>query len=213
MAQISCRQLTILSVAAMVATVAISIVKLDWMWVLISAIGIVAISIPILKKGRGVSYHRAIQRLLPIPFILYLALFVINMIVEVSIYRYLSLIIQSLAAMICGYMLFISLDVNTDVTISKRWLFVFALTFTCTFAVLYTFFLFVTMESMGYPLYNYQFEGPDALDNTDANRFLMLPLNLAIVFSLLYGLIIDRSLKGVDVSVLNKYYGADGNEQ
>ena len=193
----------------MAASLAVSALSLDIMWALISAVGIAALAVPRLAKGERLTYHRSLLMMSLVPFSLYLVLFAANFIVGIDVYRYLSLTIQPLAAMICAYMLFVSVSVNSDTVLSKRWLFVFSIAFTCAFAVLYLFFLFFAMKNMGYPLYNYEFEGPGALDNTDSNRFIMLPINLAVVLSLVYGLLIDRALKGVDAKDLTRYYGRE----
>lgn len=202
-------RLSSVSAVLMAASLAVSALSLDIMWALISAVGIAALAVPRLAKGERLTYHRSLLMMSLVPFSLYLVLFAANFIVGIDVYRYLSLTIQPLAAMICAYMLFVSVSVNSDTVLSKRWLFVFSIAFTCAFAVLYLFFLFFAMKNMGYPLYNYEFEGPGALDNTDSNRFIMLPINLAVVLSLIYGLLIDRALKGVDAKDLTRYYGRE----
>ena len=203
-------RLSIVSAVLMAVSAAASAFVHDWVWLIVSALGIFVLAIPRLAKGKGMAYHRSLLFVAMVPFSLYLVLFTVNTFVGIAVYRYLSLIIQPLASMACAYMLFVSIDANSDAVISKRWLFVFSVTFTCAIAVLSIFFLFYAMESMGYPLYNFEFEGSDALDNTDSNRYIMLPINLAVVFSLLYGLLIDRSLRGVDAKDLTRYYGGDG---
>lgn len=202
-------RLSSVSAVLMAASLAVSALSLDIMWALISAVGIAALAVPRLAKGERLTYHRSLLMMSLVPFSLYLVLFAANFIVGIDVYRYLSLTIQPLAAMICAYMLFVSVSVNSDTVLSKRWLFVFSIAFTCAFAVLYLFFLFFAMKNMGYPLYNYEFEGPGALDNTDSNRFIMLPINLAVVLSLIYGLLIDRALKGIDAKDLTRYYGRE----
>jgi len=193
----------------MAVSVVVSLATSDLMWAIIAAVGILALAVPVLTKGKGQTYHKSLLTVAAVPFSLYLALFAVNIIVGVDVYRYISLIIQPLASMACAYMLFTSVSANSDTILSKRWIFVFSIAFTCAFAVLYVFFLFFAMKNMGYPLYNFEFEGPGAMDNTDSNRYIMLPVNLAVVLSLLYGLLIDRSLKGVDAKDLTRYYGRE----
>ncbi|MCL1978550.1 MAG: hypothetical protein FWG60_00085 [Methanomassiliicoccaceae archaeon] len=204
-------RLPIISAIPMAVSLIISLAVYDYMWAIVSAVGITALLIPRLTKGKGLSYHRSLLLVSLIPFTLYIVLFAANVIVGVEAYRYISLMIQPLASVVCAYMLLVSVDANSGTVLSKRWIFVFSVAFTCTLAVLYVFFLFYAMQDLGYPLYNWQFEGPDALDNTDANHYFMLPINLAVIFSLAYGLLIDRYLRGVEAKDLTRYYGREDN--
>ena len=200
-------RLSIASAVLMVISVVISLIHLDYMWAIISAVGLVAMAIPRLAKGKWVAYHRTLVTISLIPFLLYIIVYAVNVTVGIGDYRYYSLIIQPLASMICAYMLFVSVSANTETFLSKRWLFVFSIAFTCAFAVLYLFFLFYAMKEMGFPMYNADFEGLGAPSNLAANHYIMLPINLAIVCSLVYGLLIDFSLKKVEAKDLNHYYG------
>jgi len=200
-------RLTIVSAALMIISLVISLIHLDYMWALISAVGLVALAIPKLAQGKWLTYHRTLIAISLIPFLLYIIVFAVNVAVGLFDYRYYSLIIQPLASMICAYMLFVSVSANTETILSKRWLFVFSIAFTCAFAVLYLFFLFYAMKEMGFPMYNADFEGPGAPSNLAANHYIMLPINLAIVCSLVYGLLIDLSLKKVDAKDLTHYFG------
>jgi len=193
----------------MAISVAISLAYLDYMWAIIAAVGLVALAIPKLARGKWLTYHKYLLVMSLIPFTLYIIVFAVNVGVGLGDYRYFSLIIQPLASMICAYMLFVSVSANTETILSKRWLFVFSIAFTCAYAVLYLFFLFFAMKTMGIPLYNADFEGPGAPSNTYANHYIMLPINLAIVFSLIYGLLIDRALKSVEAKDLTRYYGGN----
>jgi hypothetical protein len=209
------KRLTIVSAILMAASLTASLYTFDWMWAIISAIGLSVLLIPTMVKGKEFTYHRSLLIISLIPFTLYLILVSADLIVDVDdfICRYLSLLIQPLACMACAYMLFVSIDANSETVLSKRWIFVLSVAFTCTFAVAYLYFLFWAMQDLGYPLYIYEFEGPDALDNTDSNRFMMLPVNLAVACSIVYGLIIDRSLRKVEAKDLTRYYGGVGNEE
>jgi len=211
MMNISERTLSVISVALMSVSLAVSALTLDVMWALISAVGLVALAVPKLAKGEWLFYHRSLLVISLIPYLVYLVLFAVNVFTEIEISRYFFLSVQPLASMICAYMLFASLSANSDTTLSKRWIFVFSIAFTCAFAVLYLFVLFFAMKEMGFPLYNPDFEGPGALDNTESNHYIMLPINLAVVFSFVYGILIDKSLKKVDAKDLTRYYG--GKEQ
>ena len=202
-------QLSLISAVLMAVSVAVSLLVLDLVWAIIAAVGIIALAVPRLTKGKGMTHHKSLIIVSLVPFSLYLMLFAANAHESIEVYRYISLILQPLASMACAYLLLVSIGANSDTVLSKRWLFVFSIAFTCAFAVLSVFFIFYAMQDMGYPLYNWEFEGNDALDNTDANHYFMLPINLAIVFSLVYGLLIDRSLKSVEAKDLTRYYGGD----
>ena len=203
-------RLCYVSAALMAASLLASAAKGDWMWAIISAVGLTALSIPTMASRGAATYHSSLLAMSLAPFAAYLALFAADALAGIGAYRHISLAIQPLASMVCAYMLLVSVDANSDAVISKRWLFAFSVAFACAFSVLYLFFLFYAMGDMGYPLYNSDFEGPGAPDNTEANRYIMLPMNLAVVLSLLYGLLMDRCLRGVDARDLARYYGGEG---
>ena len=201
------RRLSIISALLMALSFVASLTVLDWLWAIVSAIGILALAVPKLAKKDAFLYHRSLLIISIVPFLLYLAVFIVNIFIGFDQYRYPSLIIMPLASMACGYMLFSSVDAVSEAVISKRWLFLFSVAFACTISVLYSFFLFYAMRDMGFLMYNSDFDGAGAPLPTDANHFFMLPINLAIVLSIVYGLLIDLSLKKVEAEDLTRYYG------
>jgi len=206
------KRLTIVSAALMAVSAAASLLYLDWMWVIAAAIGLFVLSIPRLAMGKGLTYHKKLLIISLIPFSLYLMLFTLDHLVEIDayVYRWISLIIQPLAVMACAYMLFVSVDANSEMIISKRWLFAFSVAFACAFAVISLFFVFYAMKEMGFPLYNEDFDGTFGdFSSTPSNRYVMLPVNLAVVLSIAYGLLIDRSLIKVDAKDVTRYYGGE----
>ena len=203
------RRLSIVSGLLMALSFVASLTVLDWLWAIVSAIGMFALAIPKLAKKGSLYYHRSLLFVSIVPFLLYLVMFIVNIFIGFDQYRYPSLIIMPLASMACGYMIFASVDANSEAVISKRWLFLFSVAFACTISVLYSFFVFYAMKDMGFLMYNSDFDGAGAPLPTDANHYFMLPINLAIVLSVVYGLLIDWSLKKVEAEDLTRYYGRD----
>ncbi len=206
-------KLTYLAVVLAGSSLIVSISTFDWMWAIVSGACFLALLLPRIITKEQCTYHYAIMCLIVIPFTLYLILSISNWFLHIEIYRYLSLMIQPLATLSTAYLFLINLDVNSDIVLSKRWLMVFSVTAACMFSVLYLFFLFVYMQDLGLPLYNEDFYGENPLDNTPSNKYLMLPMNMAVVFSFIYGLILDLSIKGIDKTEITRYYCKEASNE
>jgi len=170
----------------------------NWIWAIVSALCVILLASPaILTDDRNTSYHGRIMGITATPFLLFsivTAIFVFSEFNE-QYYGYTAIALQTLAAMMCGYMLFVTLEERTELKLSKKWMLVFSILFACTVSVLYTFALFPAMVDAGYPMFNADFEGLDALDNTESNTVMMMPMTIAVFASIIYAVMIRACIR------------------
>jgi len=172
----------------------------NWIWAIVSVLCVVLLLSPaLLTSDRGASYHRTIMIITAVPFVSFSAVAAIVMTgwSDTEYHQYIVMSLQTLAAMMCGYMLFVTLEERTGLKLSKKWVLVFSILFACTVSVLYTFALFPAMVDAGHPMFNADFEGPDALDNTESNAVMMMPMVIAVFASVVYAVIIRACLRNV----------------
>lgn len=201
------RAVSAVTMIVMISSAVASAFNKDWMWTIISLIGMVMVMIPRMSTIEWSSYHLKIMVLVLVPYTLFLFIFIMNLMHPFELYGRMNLAIQTFAAFMCGYMLMIAIDVNTETVLTKRWLTVFALAFACAFAVLYAALFFVGMSEAGYPLYNEDFEGPDAADRMAVNRILMLPINIAVICSIIYAAVVRIYTEHLSKDDITRFYG------
>ena len=201
--------LSCISALSMAAALVLSVTEKDWMWSVISILGMIMMLMPAVSERGKVCLHAKLTAMAALPFFVYIMITAIQIVNGVEHYRAISLAVQTFACMACGYAMLVNLDVNTDVVLSKRWLLVFSLTFACAFTVIYVFVLFPAMEALGYPLYNYEFEGPGALDNTEANRYQMMPMAITTFASIAYAALMKIYLSRTSKEDITAYYGGE----
>jgi len=172
----------------------------NWIWTIVSALCIVLLAAPAFKPGdRNATYNGKVLGLTAIPYILFAAVTAVSLFIDLDAQysEYTVIALQTLAAMMCGFMLFITLHERTELHLSKKWMLVFSILFACTISVLYTFALFQAMVDAGYPMFNADFEGPGALDNTESNVTMMMPMTITVFASVIYAIIIRAYLRNV----------------
>jgi hypothetical protein len=186
----------------------------DLMWTVVSVMGLVLVITPSVKR-RGSSYHSRIVIMAAVPFIIYSVIAAIHMIepFDVTHYRLATLIVQTFAVMMCGYMLMINIDVNTETTLSKRWLLVFSITFSCMFTTVYALALFFPMVEMGYLMYDEDYIGIIGRGELSrSNTYQMLPAIVTSFASIAYALVIRSCLRSVPKEDITKYHGGGPDE-
>jgi lysylphosphatidylglycerol synthetase-like protein (DUF2156 family) len=145
-----------------------------------------------------------------IPFLAFSVMTVIFAIREFGYYQYSTMALQTLASMMCGHMLFVTLHERTELRLSKKWVMVFSILFACSLTIIYLFALFQAMVDAGYPMFNEDFEGPGALDNTESNTVLMMSTVIAVFASVIYAVIIRACLRKVPEEEACFYTGGSG---
>jgi len=182
----------------------------NWIWTLVSALCIILLAAPAFTPGdKNASYNGKVLSITAIPYILFTAVTAVSLFIDLDAkyYEYAVIALQTLAAMMCGFMLFITLHERTELHLSKRWMMVFSILFACTISVLYTFALFQAMVDAGYPMFNADFEGPSGLDNTESNTVLMMPMVITVFASVIYAIIIRVYLRNVSDEEAGFYKG------
>jgi hypothetical protein len=182
----------------------------NWIWTLVSALCIILLAAPAFTPGdKNASYNGKVLSITAIPYILFTAVTAVSLFIDMDAqyYEYAVIALQTLAAMMCGFMLFITLHERTELHLSKRWMMVFSILFACTISVLYTFALFQAMVDAGYPMFNADFEGPSGLDNTESNTVLMMPMVITVFASVIYAIIIRVYLRNVSDEEAGFYKG------
>ena len=189
---------------------ALAIHDKNWIWVIVSALCTVLLLSPrIITGNRDASYCVKILIITMIPFLLFSVITGVMLVGDfiTQYYLYAVLSLQTLAAMMCGYMLFVTLHERTELKLSKKWVLVFSLLFACSVSVLYMFALFQAMVNAGHPMYNADFEGPHGSDNTESNTVLMMPAIITVFASIIYAVIIRAYLRNVTDDELCFYTG------
>jgi hypothetical protein len=139
------------------------------------------------------SYDRHLMGISIIPLVAFVVLFVVNLFFHLDSYRPASLAILACAGMAFGMMIAVFMNARTQISLSRRWTVLFALTFACSLSIIYTFLTVFWMSSTGDPLYNGDFN--NTLANDAANIMLMLPMAVTAVATLAYGVIFNEYLK------------------
>lgn len=194
-----------LSILLTILTLGISVWRGDWTWLLLSIIALVIVLLPaVLTKDFSKTYHQKVAVLYPLPFLAYIVLSLVNLVVAVNHFDVYSYAIQTFAAMVCGMLLMIAISASTDVKISKRWILLFSIAFACTFAIISTFMIYSQMVSDGWLVSNDDFKG--GIDNTESNRHLMLPCFLTTFLSLIYGYLFRCLFKRIPKTEISLFY-------
>lgn len=194
-----------LSILVAILTLILSGWRGDWTWFLLSIIAIIVILLPaIVTKNFYMTYHHKVTALFPIPFIAYIILVLVNVVISINHLEVYTYAAQTFAAMVCGMFLMISISTSTNVQISKRWILLFSIAFACAFAIICTFMIYSGMVSDGWLVSNDDFKG--GVDNTESNRHLMLPCFLTTFLSLIYGYLLRCLFKRIPKTEISHYY-------
>jgi len=200
----------IIIILMVLLSAALALYERNWIWTIVSALCVILLAAPSLaSEDKNASYNGKVLGLTAIPFVLFAAVTAASLLGDLNAQycEYAVIALQTLAAMMCGFMLFITLHERTELHLSKRWMLVFSILFACTISVLYTFALFQAMVDAGYPMFNADFEGPGALDNTESNTVMMMPMVITVFASAIYAIIIRVYLRNVSDEEVGFYNG------
>jgi hypothetical protein len=114
-----------------------------------------------------------------------------------------SIAIQACASMAFGMMIAVFMNARTEISLSRRWTVLFALTFASSMSMLYTLSTLFWMISTGYPLHNDDFS--NTLENNVVNMMFMLPMAVTTFATIVYGVIFNEYLKRVDYLELSQF--------
>ncbi len=176
---------------------AMSVWKSDWNWLIVTVIGIAVVCAPMRATGnRQMGYDEHLMGIAIIPLVAFIVLFAANLFFNFKYYYLTSIAVLACASMALGIMIAVFMNARTEISLSRRWTILFALTFACSLSALYTFFTVFWMSSIGYPLYNSDFN--NTLENDAANMMLMLPMAVTAFTTIVYGVILNEYLKRAD---------------
>lgn len=196
-----------LSLILMSLTIAVAVWSGEVMWIVTSLIGIVAILIPPwINKDIKTTYHSKLIKMASIPLVLYLVLSTFQFYYPFQGHRTVSLYLQTAALVFFGYLIMVSIDINTETVLSKRWMLLLSIAFACALTILHTFFQYYYMQVSGYPVTNEDLIG---ISVTSSNRILMAPMLVGSIASSLNAIILRRYLRAVPKSELSTYYGGE----
>lgn len=195
----------------MFSTITVTIWTGEVMWAVTSVIGIIAILIPpYLNKNIKATYHSKLVKIAYIPLVLYLVLSAFQWYHPFQSQRTISLYLQTAALMIFGYLIIVSVDINTETVLSKRWMLLLSIAFACAFTVLHTFFQYYHMLVSGLPVVNEDFFG--GISSSSSNRLLMAPMLVGSIASIINAILLRKYLRKVPKSELTKYYGGHNHD-
>jgi hypothetical protein len=194
------------SLAIIILSFAIAIMAVwsgDWAGLVVPVIGITVVCAPMIVTGDlNKGYDKHLMGIALIPLVAFIVFFVANLFFDFEYYYHISLAIQACASMAFGLMIPVFMNARRVISLPRRWVVLFALTFACSLSALYTFTTIYWMATTGYPLYNGDFS--DTLENDVVNMMLMLPMAVTTASTIVYGLIFNMYLKRVDSVELSK---------
>jgi len=186
-----------------VAIAAMSVWKGDWDGLIVPVIGIAVVCAPMIVTGDpNKGYDRHLMGIAVITLVVFIVLFVANLFFNFKYYYQASIAVGACASMAFGMMIAVFMNARTEISLPRRWVVLFALTFACSVSVLYTFSTIYWMASTGYPLYNGDFS--NTLENDVVNMMLMLPMAVTTFATIVYGVIFNEYLKRVDSLELSR---------
>lgn len=180
-----------------IAIAMMSVWKGDWDSLIVPVIGIIVVCAPMIATGDpNKGYDRHLMGIAIIPLIAFVVLIVAGQLNDFEYYYQISLAIQACASMALGMMIAVFMNARTELSLPRRWVVLFALTFACSISVLWTFSTIYWMASTGYPLYNGDFS--NTLENDVVNMMLMLPMAVTTFTTIVYAVVFNEYLKRVD---------------
>ncbi len=177
-------------------TALVSVWQGDWMWLVMSLLGLIVLAIPrINHEGLSYRYHARLLVMALIPPMGYLALFILAEPLSIPYPELVGYALHCGGAMVYGYMLMMAIDQRSGTVLSKRWMLLLSIAFACAVSILYTFFTYYYMLTNGYLVVNEDFVG---ISPSPSNRVLMAPMTVAMAASIVYAFLIRSYLKHVD---------------
>jgi hypothetical protein len=182
----------------------------DWASLMVPTTGIAVVCAPMIVTGENTKgYDVRIMRISIVPMVVFIALSVANLIFNFEYYYEASIAAQACAMMAFGIMLAVFLNARTDVSLPRRWVVLFAMTFAGSLSVLYTFSTIYWMYVTGYPIFNGDFS--NTLDNDTVNMMLMVPMAVSSFTTVVYAVAFNEYLKRVDSLDLTRLSPGEGS--
>jgi hypothetical protein len=175
----------------------------EWASLMVPITGIAVVSAPMMVTGdKSKGYDVRLMRIAIVPMVLFILLTVADLFANFEYYYEMSIAIEACAMMAFGVMIAVFLNARTDVTLPRRWVVLFGMTFAGSLSVLYTFSTIYWMYTTGYPIYNGDFS--NTLDNDTVNMMLMTPMAVSSFATVVYAVVFNEYFKRVDSLELSR---------
>jgi hypothetical protein len=187
-----------------IAMALLSIWNRDWASLMVPTTGIVVVCAPMIVTGdNSKGYDVRIMRISIVPMVVFIVLTIVDVYANFEYYYEVSIAVQACVMMAFGVMIAVFLNARMDVTLPRRWVVLFAMTFAGSLSVLYTFSTIYWMYATGYPIYNGDFS--NTLDNDTVNLMLMTPMAVSSFVTVIYAVVFNEYFKHVDSLELSRF--------
>jgi hypothetical protein len=188
------------SLVIIILSIAMALLSLwnrDWASLMVPTTGIAVVCAPMMVTGdKSQGYDLRIMRIAIVPMVFFILLTVVDLYANFEYYFEVSIAVQACAMMAFGVMIAVFLNARTDVSLPRRWVVLFAMTFAGSLSVLYTFSTIYWMYVTGYPIFNGDFT--NTLDNDTVNMMLMLPMAVSSFATVIYAVVFNEYFKRVN---------------
>lgn len=175
----------------------------DWNWLIVAGIGMAIILAPMRATGdRNAGYDCRLMSIAVIPLSAFIALFAANTVLHFDHYYPVSIAVQACTNMAFGLLIAVYMNARTEISLSRRWMVLFALTFACSMSMLNSLSTVYWMSITGFPLHNDDFS--NTLENDVVNMMFMLPMAVTAFATIAYGAVFYLYLKGVSSHRLSR---------
>ena len=176
----------------------------EWASLMVPITGIAVVCAPMIVTGdKNQGYDVRLMRIAIVPMVLFILLTVADLYADFEYYYEVSIAIEACAMMAFGVMIAVFMNARMDVSLPRRWVVLFAMTFAGSLSVLYTFSTIYWMYATGYPIYNGDFS--NTLDNDTVNMMLMTPMAVSSFTTVIYAVVFNEYFKRVDSLELSRF--------
>ncbi len=188
------------SLAVSTAMAVVALLMGDWMWFVVDLLSIMLLILPYYKDV-GYYYNRRIVWMTMVAPALVVGYYLFDHLVfpvgdftllDVSYSEYINAAFQALQCFTSGFMLAVLMDRSFGMTLTKRWMVLFAMMISLAVSVLDLFFMFVNLYVGGYPVFNGDFQHGE---ERYSNRLLIVSPFVATFASAVYAIIAAKMVK------------------
>ncbi len=198
---VSTRSMTHASLVLFAALAVCAAVTADWMWFVVDLVSLFILILPNLLKADYFYSRRMVGATMLAPA-LAVAMFLVNELVypidghillDVDYTEYMGAALQCLQCFVSGFMLSIMMDRSFGMTLTKRWMVLFAMMFSLAVSVIDLFFTFVALYVDGWPVFNGDFQHGE---ERYSNRILIVSPFVATFASAAYAIVAVKVIRG-----------------
>ena len=200
---VSIKSLVTASLAVSIAMAVVALLMRDWMWFVVDLLSILLLILPYYRDV-GYYYSRNVVWMTTIAPALVVVYYLVDHLVypvgshiflDVSYTEYFNAAFQALQCFASGFMLAILMDRSFGMTLTKRWMVLFAMMIALAVSVLDLFFMFGSLYAQGAPVFNGDFQHGD---ERYSNRILIVSPFVSTFMSAVYAFIMVKAIKHYD---------------